>query len=36
MTMLKARLYEHELEKKEKEEKNIEKSKSEIGWGHQN
>ena len=35
MTMLKARLYEHELEKKEMEEKNIEKSKSDIGWGHQ-
>ena len=35
MTMLKARLYEHELEKKEKENQNIEKSKSEIGWGHQ-
>ena len=35
MTMLKARLYEHELEKKEKEDQNIEKSKSEIGWGHQ-
>ncbi len=35
MTMLKARLYEHELEKKEKLEENIEKSKSDIGWGHQ-
>ena len=35
MTMLKARLYEHELEKKEKKEENIEKSKSDIGWGHQ-
>ena len=35
MTMLKARLYEHELEKKEKQDENIEKSKSEIGWGHQ-
>ena len=35
MSMLKARLYENELEKKEKEDKNIEKSKSEIGWGHQ-
>ena len=33
MSMLKARLYEHELEK-EKEDKNI-KSKSDIGWGHQ-
>ena len=30
MTMLKARLYEHELEKKEKAEENIEKSKSDI------
>ncbi len=35
MTMLRARLYEHELEKKEKKEENIEKSKSDIGWGHQ-
>ncbi len=35
MTMLKARLYEHELEKKEKQEQSIEKSKSDIGWGHQ-
>ncbi len=35
MAMLKARLYEHELEKKEIEEKSIEKSKSDIGWGHQ-
>ncbi len=35
MTMLKARLYEYELEKKEKKEENIEKSKSDIGWGHQ-
>ncbi len=35
MTMLKARLYEHELEKKEKKDENIEKSKSDIGWGHQ-
>jgi len=33
--MLKARLYEHELEKKEKQDQTIEKSKSEIGWGHQ-
>ena len=32
--MLKARLYEYELEK-EKLDENIEKSKSEIGWGHQ-
>ena len=35
MTMLKARLYEYELEKKEKQDQNIEKSKSDIGWGHQ-
>ena len=35
LTMLKARLYEHELKKKEKKEENIEKSKSDIGWGHQ-
>ena len=35
LTMLKARLYEHELEKKEKQDQTIEKSKSEIGWGHQ-
>ncbi len=35
MTMLKARLYEYELEKKEKLDENIEKSKSDIGWGHQ-
>ena len=35
MTMLKARLYEHELEKKEKQDENIEKSKADIGWGHQ-
>ena len=35
MTMLKARLYEHELKKKEQESKNLESTKSEIGWGHQ-
>ena len=35
MVMLKARLYEYELDKKEKQDQNIEKSKSEIGWGHQ-
>ena len=35
MTMLKARLYEYELEKKEKQDENIEKSKADIGWGHQ-
>ena len=35
MNMLKARLYEHEIKKKEKQLKTTEESKSEIGWGHQ-
>ncbi|MDA8702179.1 peptide chain release factor 2 [Candidatus Pelagibacter bacterium] len=35
MNMLKARLYDHEIKKKEKENQNLENSKSEIGWGHQ-
>ena len=35
MNMLKARLYEHEIKKKEMETKNIENSKTDIGWGHQ-
>ena len=35
MNMLKARLYDYEIKKKEKENKNTENSKSEIGWGHQ-
>jgi len=35
MNMLKARLYDFELKKKEKENQNKEISKSEIGWGHQ-
>jgi len=35
MNMLKARLYEHEIKKKEMKTKNIENSKSDIGWGHQ-
>jgi len=35
MNMLKARLYDYEIKKKEKENSNIESSKSEIGWGHQ-
>ena len=35
MNMLKARLYDFELKKREKENKNIESLKSEIGWGHQ-
>jgi len=35
MNMLKARLYEYEIKKKEEKEKNIENSKADIGWGHQ-
>ena len=35
MNMLKARLYDFEIKKKEKESQNIEAPKSEIGWGHQ-
>ncbi len=35
MNMLKARLYEHELKKKEKQLKSSEETKSDIGWGHQ-
>ena len=35
MNMLKARLYDFEIKKKEKESQNFESSKSEIGWGHQ-
>ena len=35
MNMLRARLYDFELKKKEKENENLENSKSEIGWGHQ-
>ena len=35
MNMLKARLYDLEIKKKEKETQNMESSKSEIGWGHQ-
>ena len=35
MNMLKARLYEFELKKREKEISNIEENKSDIGWGHQ-
>jgi len=35
MNMLKARLYDFEIKKREKESKNLESSKSEIGWGHQ-
>jgi peptide chain release factor 2 len=35
MKMLKARLYDFEMKKKEKTAKNIESSKTDIGWGHQ-
>ena len=35
MNMLKARLYENEIKKKEQQLKNTENSKSDIGWGHQ-
>ena len=35
MNMLKARLYDFEIKKKEKANQNHESSKSEIGWGHQ-
>ena len=35
MNMHKARLYDHEMKKKEQENLNTESSKSEIGWGHQ-
>jgi peptide chain release factor 2 len=33
--MLKARLYDFELKKKEEKNQNAEANKSEIGWGHQ-
>ncbi len=35
MNMLRARLYDFEIKKKEKESQTVESSKSEIGWGHQ-
>ena len=35
MNMLKARLYDKEVNKKEKENQSMESSKSDIGWGHQ-
>ena len=35
MNMLKARLYDFEIKKKEQQSQNTEASKSEIGWGHQ-
>ena len=33
--MLKARLYEYEIQKKEEVSENLSKSKTDIGWGHQ-
>ena len=35
MKMLKARLYEYETQKREKESQNLQNLKSDIGWGHQ-
>ena len=35
MNMLKARLYDYEIKKKEQKAKNLENLKSDIGWGHQ-
>ena len=35
MNMLRARLYDYEMKKKEKGSQTVESSKSEIGWGHQ-
>ena len=35
MNMLKARLFDFEMKKREKESQTVESSKSEIGWGHQ-
>jgi peptide chain release factor 2 len=35
INMLKARLYDYEVKKREQETQNIESSKAEIGWGHQ-
>ena len=35
MNMLKARLYDYEIKKREEESQNMENFKSEIGWGHQ-
>ena len=35
LNMLKARLYDFEMKKREKQNQTVESSKSEIGWGHQ-
>ena len=35
MTMLKSRLYEHELRKRQAEQQKLEDAKTDVGWGHQ-
>ena len=35
LNMLKARLYDFEIKKREQKTKSLESSKSDIGWGHQ-
>ena len=35
MTMLKSRLYEHEIRKRQVEQDKLEASKTDVGWGHQ-
>lgn len=35
MSMLKSRLYEHELRKRQSEQDKLEASKTDVGWGHQ-
>ena len=35
MNMLRARLYDYEIKKKEEQNQSTESMKSEIGWGHQ-
>ena len=35
MSMLKSRLYEHELRKRQAEQDKLEATKSDVGWGHQ-
>ena len=35
LTMLRSRLYEHEVRKRQAEQDKVEASKTDIGWGHQ-
>jgi peptide chain release factor 2 len=35
MSMLKSRLYEHELRKRQAEQDKLEATKTDVGWGHQ-